>query len=170
MILKKFRRRQRFLVGLAILIIAANPAVMLYAQMPVTFDAREPISMNEALQLDFKRIRAPTSGVQTFTVAPNNDPSVGAGDGNFVDTPQRGIVEIFGTDGQFFSISSAEPAGTGDCTGQTGIVRLTDIVVFPMGGNLPGSVEVGGTLEVAAGAEGAATCPYTITVDYLLHL
>ena len=175
MILKESWPWKRVLGGLAILLIATYPAVRLYAQtsgtLEVTFEALETIAIQEVTQLNFKRILAPSSGSQTFTVNTDGTTSTaiisGSGGGRFLDNPQRGMLYLSGTDGEFFNISGL-PAGTGNCTGSgpVGIVKLTAIEVFPPMGILDRPEDIGGTLQVDSTASGPYECFYTVTADY----
>lgn len=168
--ISKIRVSVLWTMGVAALLAAVAGAQTL-GTLEVTFEALEQIAIQEVRSLDFKRIVAPTSGSQTFTVDPDGKPSTatisGAGDGNFISRPQQGQVYVSGTDGEFFSISGL-PVGTGTCTGAglVGTVKLTAITVFPTRGILDRPVDIGGTLLVDSNAEGVARCPYTVTVAY----
>ena len=135
---------------------------------------RQPVSLTNTTDLAFGTVDAPTDATTTFTIANNGGTSTSGGNGPFATGEAAGVVTIAAENGQTIALSAA--AST--CTGATG-VALTTITGDYNGtafdsatantatfSSAVTTIDVGGSVTVDVGTTGAATCAYTVTVNY----
>lgn len=166
---------QRYLAIAATGLLAAG-SIARAAPAETSFSAQaavlKQITITQLATLDFGLIDAPSSGYQSWRVRQSNgvielDDSAGANDGAAISGHQRGQILIDGSGSTaIILITDGQPCSTGGSPSAS--VEL--LSVERSGGPnpmLPVTLNIGGTLQVSAGAAGGDyTCPYTVTARY----
>jgi hypothetical protein len=146
--------------GLSGLGISAASAAPVTLPTAADVDILEQIVITELASLNFGTIDKPSTGSQTFTVAPAGGITDGAGDGSSLAGDAPGSYGVAGTDGAYtFSVST-----TSTCSGAGLSLAL---MTHNSGSTLDETVGVGGELTVTSGAaSGPSTCAYTVAANY----
>lgn len=132
------------------------------ASSTATIEVLEEISIQEDAALNFGNILAPLTGDQSFTVNLDGSPSPGPGSGDFLGGQNAGTASFFGNDNASFTILII----IGGCTGFTGTVTLTEILLPPGPFTLDATLNIGGTVTLNSDASGSGFCTYTLSADY----
>lgn len=155
-------------------VVFAPAAMAADANGNASITVRQPVALTNTTDLAFGTVDAPTDATTTFVVATDGSTSTSGGNGAFATGEAAGVVTIAAENGQTIALSAA--AST--CTGATGVALTTitgdyngtafdssaaNTATFSSGTT---TIDVGGSVTVDVGTTGAATCAYTVTVNY----
>lgn len=134
---------------------------------------REAVALTNNTDLNFGIVDAPTDATTTYVLTNAGGTSTSGGNGAFISGSAAGDVTVSGQNGQTVDLSISN----GACS--VAGITLTAIEATYEGSafnnttantatvNSGASMAIGGTVTIDVGtAAGAATCAYTVTVNY----